>query len=102
MKRLLPAMCAGLFILLSGACVAPGPILPLAGTSTVLFDPVPGPISANELVFRGEWPAAESRLSLGETTYFREVIFDQQSLNRFSNDFSFRRFQAHRIGTSVR
>lgn len=102
MKRYAAALCACPLILLLTACATPGPILMTPRSSTVLFDPRPGLVSANDLVYRAEWPAVESNLSLGETTYFREYFFDQQNLNRFTNDFSFRRFQTYRSGTSVR
>jgi len=62
----------------------------------------PNPIDPQVFAYRSLWPAAEGDTPLGETTYYREVWHDRQTLWPNQPDYSYRLFRSYRVGTRIR
>jgi hypothetical protein len=69
---------------------------------TLLFDARPGALAADTLIYRGDWPSAESAFSLGETIYYEEYFNDQQFLWPRARDYTTRQFRTYRSGAAAR
>lgn len=70
--------------------------------SNLIFDRRPGRYTAEDFTWRSDWPATESYFSPGQVVFFREHFHDVQGpgFNRF--DYTYRRFDTHRVGVAFK
>jgi len=74
---------------------------PSAGT-VLLFDATPSRFPASAFADRADWPSVPGRVPAGEITYYRERFVDYQSLHHPEYDYSYRRFETYREGTTYK
>lgn len=93
-------VCAGALFVMLGGCSRPA--RPALHHANLLFDPMPGALSAQQLSGRDRWPIAESSFDDGEITYYQERFYDYQGNGYHGRDYFRRRFSAVRKGSSHR
>ena len=93
-------VCAGALFVIVGGCSRPA--RQVLHSPSLLFDPMPGAFSAQQLSGRDPWPIAESSFHDGENAYYEERFHDYLGDGYYGRDYFRRRFTAVRKGSSHR
>lgn len=93
-------VCAAALCVVIAGCSRPA--RPALHNAALLFDPLPGSFSAQQLAGRDLWPIAPSSFDDGEDTYYRERFYDRQGNGFHGHDYFRRRFTSVRKGSSHR
>lgn len=72
----------------------------LAGN--LLFDAKPGRFAASDVVRTGQWPSTDGYYAPPQVFSFRERFIDYQGRGFDESDYTYRRFDAVRVGTGYR
>lgn len=93
-------VCAGALCVVFAGCGRTA--RPAVHNANLLFDPLPGFFSAQQLVGRDPWPIALSSFDDGEVIYYQERFQDYQGDGFHNRDYFQRRFISVRKGSSHR